>query len=1126
MPLIRFQVRNEFGLGDPDLYRAANKDDPNAILDGIAVAGLVGILRQLGDLAEFAAEVFHDLHEQVTATASRGRKMTIRIQHIESALRPLEKAVLAQTSHIHFAYTAGSDWHPEIQTEQNHLGRSDLPQFIMESYEECRDPPHLFLLDKFDAAGAGACLKRYTDPSFFKMAWASSELTKEEIVQREPKAKKIKKKRSRQRNGEVSHAASISRPHSSKQQFAFPDTDAQSFARETISTSDPRSRSELASRSTSFDLGTRSGYIECVFDVNSSFGPEEVEHNEFSTPNLKMLYSVARGSGLLDEQNGEGVDDNTPDGSLQGLSAPRSSPVTWDEKTEIVKPTSQLCDGTLEDCGQTSESLPLNFNPSNLEQEAPILGNVDQEDILFDVENIPESFSGVNQFDEVTSETDNYMDALNTMESETETDSECQTKREVELRSNFKHQDVESATSAIHEIAAHNSDSSIVEPPIASYSLLKTEITPNLSNSVFSESLADAQPPRVIPMDYKANGSVNTGLCESHNPLDMSRMTGSESVGVDPLSDSSVLNSNGNKIKINSCKSQESPEIVDVPSIRFWTNGTLLGLEPSKPPDFSVSNIVSQNPTPATITNNCDLSSNTVNAKLHHDGSVGNSGALARPVEDGEHNSSPVEDRNGSPVANSSDLSQVPPDQSIGRTGNLVQPIDHNIDVQSSEPGRNNIESPLSISDLGHRFLGNGLRRKAAHVHSNTSEPSSIESTDSMKLQEWPHRAELKGKIGEGFQTSREPTPNEQLGLGPPKNFLSSRAYYTGHSSPPLQHMKISFHPIDGFETSLLKLQFPDRHHFHESIQDVIFPSFQLLPEPAIPVQDIGSESDDDTFCKSSPYMSEDPLSPHSESNSEQWESSETTGSKDQEIYDALRRVSSSASISSPLELEGISHLNIHPACELGSSNAENGIKSFDIVPSLDLPSLDAMNSTVNRQEAKGNPKAKDLLDPALQCSHELALPPPLPPLQWRIMKGPFATEEDKQYTLSESSNQSNKFQVLESTTPQQPKPATPKQPNFTETIAHSKEITKLNGRRDLDQPANGKELDEREDFLHQIRTKSFSLKRTVTARPGLMPGPTTTNIKVAAILEKANAIRQAFVGSDEEGDDENWSDG
>jgi hypothetical protein len=70
MPLVRFELRNEVGLGDPALYGAAGNAnagagkrgvvggvsggdaDPKALLEGVAVAGLVGILRQLGDLAE------------------------------------------------------------------------------------------------------------------------------------------------------------------------------------------------------------------------------------------------------------------------------------------------------------------------------------------------------------------------------------------------------------------------------------------------------------------------------------------------------------------------------------------------------------------------------------------------------------------------------------------------------------------------------------------------------------------------------------------------------------------------------------------------------------------------------------------------------------------------------------------------------------------------------------------------------------------------------------------------------------------------------------------------------------------------------------------------------------------
>lgn len=52
MPISRYEIRNEYSLADPDLYRAADKDDPEALLEGVAMAGLVGLLRQLGDLAE------------------------------------------------------------------------------------------------------------------------------------------------------------------------------------------------------------------------------------------------------------------------------------------------------------------------------------------------------------------------------------------------------------------------------------------------------------------------------------------------------------------------------------------------------------------------------------------------------------------------------------------------------------------------------------------------------------------------------------------------------------------------------------------------------------------------------------------------------------------------------------------------------------------------------------------------------------------------------------------------------------------------------------------------------------------------------------------------------------------
>ena len=117
-------------------------------------------------------------------------------------------------------FLAGIDWHPNLPMNQNLITREDLPRFVMDSYEECRGPPRLFLLDKFGiwflfiwatcfkvkeslvfnisvasnrfgCWGAGTCLKHYTDPLFFKVEASYSEMTNAEVL-REKKIRKSK----------------------------------------------------------------------------------------------------------------------------------------------------------------------------------------------------------------------------------------------------------------------------------------------------------------------------------------------------------------------------------------------------------------------------------------------------------------------------------------------------------------------------------------------------------------------------------------------------------------------------------------------------------------------------------------------------------------------------------------------------------------------------------------------------------------------------------------------------------------------------------------------------------------------------------------------------------------------
>lgn len=74
--------------------------------------------------------------------------------------------------------------------------------------------------------------------------------------------------------------------------------------------------------------------------------------------------------------------------------------------------------------------------------------------------------------------------------------------------------------------------------------------------------------------------------------------------------------------------------------------------------------------------------------------------------------------------------------------------------------------------------------------------------------------------------------------------------------------------------------------------------------------------------------------------------------------------------------------------------------------------------------------------------------------------------------------------------------------------------------------PTDKSKPNERNLLLEQIRNKTFNLKPVSSAKQPTIrtpPRASTRNLKVAAIIEKANAIRQAVGSDDEDGD--NWSE-
>ncbi|KAG7019579.1 Protein SCAR3 [Cucurbita argyrosperma subsp. argyrosperma] len=1219
MPLVRVQVKSEFGLGKPHLYMEANNEDPKAVLDGVAVAGLVGILRQLGDLVEFAGEVFHGLQEQVMTTASRSHKVMVRLKQIEAALPSFEKAILTQTSHIHFAYTAGSEWHPRIRTEQNHFIYHDLPRFMMDAYEECRDPPQLHLLDKFDTRGPGSCLKRYSDPTFFKKTSTSGKISLEK-VRSEKKAHKIKRKRSLVHSGEMIHGASISNPNSSLQLTSFSNEGA---SLSQTATADRMMKSDAGDSLNSFDSGTGSGYAGNVLKLGSSLQTKEQEFREFSSPSL-MQYSDAADSVLPDEQS-RIMDDKFQYAPEDQIDSSFSSHVTWDEKAEILKPKNQqdvremteivqsrgLEDvremvetvqprtqldvrdmaefvhprsqqdvremeeivqprtkqdvremaeivqpstqkdvrdmeeivqprtqqdvremakieqpRTQQDVSETSEIVQPETQkdvreieeiaqPSSqqdiremaetvqprtqqggtekaemvepgsqqggrekvemvesrnqqhdkvkdqeykvpvpqssldpCETEGLYLINDEQTSTLANIGHPLESIYDRSVFDEIGSETDNYMDALNTIESESETDIDCQTKREVEpCSSNIKCEVVDPMYDLLESSEPQKSfDKGIISSLPNFVSSDGFYHDQRLENTM---KVSSPDRPLVTDLHGKESSTLESDITDSFPPD----------------SNSSLEDQSGIKL-LNRIHESEKVSFSSNLSDKFWTNGGLLGLQPSKPPSWAVPNAACENSSKGEKRGPSD---HAQEIKMDNFPEV----AINIEKDSTSNKSSLHGDDRSSDGSSYAHMNNVVKRNVIAAAG-IALPAVPNINGMPTETIMEKDENSNQNSGLSHQLLVNGCHRKLTLLHDERFEATSM-STDGA--------GKRNGYQDTVFETMYERTSTEQLG---------SDSSSDSCPSPPLDHMKISFHPICGFETSKLKLRFPDGSDGRGSNKD-IFPSFQLTPEESISVHEIGSESDDDTFCRSSPCMSDDCLSNHSKSNSELWESDDTPETTGKNLYD-LHHMSQTESLSTSFELQGITKSGITMADESGNLNVKKGMDESLSGPSLDLPCFVTVNPVPS-----GRIKS--------QCSDSpTPAPPPLPPAQWCVSKTSLDVS-DGQKDLSAHSKQ------VEPVCSQQA-------PNANKSNGKKPKQVIVDGQKELNHIGNDKVMDSREDFLQQIRAKSFNLRRTVTEKPSTQTGP-ATHIKVTAILEKANSIRQA-VGSD---NGDSWSD-
>ncbi|VVA92927.1 unnamed protein product [Arabis nemorensis] len=504
MPLLRAEVKNVYGLGQTELHRNVDLEDPKAILDGVAVSGLLGILRQIGDLTEFATEIFHGIQEEVVITASRSNKLKMRLKQIEAKVPSIQKAVLAQTNHLHFAYTGGLEWHPRIPNEQSHFIYDDLPQFIMAPYEDCRDPPRLHLLDRFDINGPGSCLKRYSDPTHFKRASRASKIPE------------IKKKKSVPQSRDISSLASMAN-QSDRKTFTSLSFSGRTSSSKTASTVEIESKSDLQDhRSCSFD--SRSGGEK----------PKGVFTSSRFTPGARTIASI------LFESESEDANDSPP----QDLTARGSSCVSWHEKAEIVEP----------DALQRATDEAPDIMETTIVVDAEPVSKLKEHTAVETVRDINPKIMEMDSEDDTVSEGDNFVDALYTIDSESENEQGYQTIEEVQKQN----------TNEITEERLENSVFKQEREKVSNNFTDVESICPAASDQHLSSSPVNKSVELIHQDPWAAASDISNGNHNYSNGFS------------NPLYDISGIQEH-----------QESE--TETESIKVWTNGNLLGLKPSKP---------------------------------------------------------------------------------------------------------------------------------------------------------------------------------------------------------------------------------------------------------------------------------------------------------------------------------------------------------------------------------------------------------------------------------------------------------------------------------------------------------------------------------------------------------------
>ena len=167
------------------------------VLEHVAGQKLIGLLKQIGQLSDFAGDIFANLLKDATATSQRVSSLTQRVAKVE-AIAPQVQQMYKTSRPIHFfgGVKGGSELNRVDPGHTALFVPESMPAPIARVRSLAAAPPQLAILDSF--AGK-SCLAQYSDPSFFFGQWLKAEDEKAQKLMAENQAKKAARKKKKKK---------------------------------------------------------------------------------------------------------------------------------------------------------------------------------------------------------------------------------------------------------------------------------------------------------------------------------------------------------------------------------------------------------------------------------------------------------------------------------------------------------------------------------------------------------------------------------------------------------------------------------------------------------------------------------------------------------------------------------------------------------------------------------------------------------------------------------------------------------------------------------------------------------------------------------------------------------------